>query len=538
MVIHRRAFLGGLAAGTAAAVTGVPRWAQAEPPIPAAPFMLGVASGDPLPDAVVLWTRLAPDPLNGGGMPQAPITVDWQVATDGSFGTVVGSGSVQALPELAHSIHVDVTGLSPATSYFYRFRAGGFDSPVGRTRTAPASAASPASMRFGFASCQSWTSGYYTAHAHLSEEALDVVFFLGDYIYEGGGSGVRPHNSGEIVSLADYRNRYGLYKSDPNLQASHAAFPWLVTWDDHEVDNNYAGSHEENGADPAAFLVRRAAAYKAWWEHQPVRLPAPTGPDLQIYRAIGWGDLAAFFALDGRQYRDPQVCMGAGLGDLGSPCPDMYAAGRTMLGNAQEAWLTGGLTSSRAMWNVLANQVVFTSMPLGVAYNQDQWDGYPEARQRIVDTFALPEVSNPLVVTGDIHAAGVGDVHLSGEDPSSPQVATELVCTSISSSFGGEQLIAAGEALIGALPWVHYVDARDRGYTVVELTRAGAHADFRIVSTVNDQTATVSTAFSWDIPAVTKVTPASSTTTVSTGPTSSTTAPGTRAVVAVPRFTG
>lgn len=545
MPMQRRTFLSGLAAatGTAVAVQGLPRWASAEPPIAGPPFTLGVASGDPLADAVVLWTRLAPDPLNGGGMPVAPIAVDWQVSTDEAFANVVASGTATALPEHAHSVHVDVTGLAAGAWFYYRFKAGGFDSPVGRTRTAPAGSASPAAVNLGFASCQSYTSGYYTAHAHLAQEALDLVFFLGDYIYEGGGTGVRPHNGGEIYSLEDYRNRYALYKGDPNLQAAHAAFPWVVVWDDHEVENNYAGSHDENGSDPTAFLVRRAAAYKAWWEHQPVRMAPPSGPDLPIYRSIPWGDLASFFALDTRQYRDPQVCVAGGLlGDLGEPCPDNFDPARTMLGSAQESWLLQGMLASTSTWNVLAQQVVFAPMPFGNAYNQDQWDGYPGPRQKIIDTMARPEVQNPLVITGDIHAAGVGNIHLSGEDVSSPQVGTELVGSSISSGFGQEELIAAVEAIVGALPWARYVNAHDRGYTTVELTPSNAHAAFRVVSSVTDQTASISTDFTWDIPAVLKQAPTPSSTTSSqpgstAGPTS-TRSSSAQGGVATPRFAG
>jgi len=512
-----------------------PRGAVAEPPLPTDPFTLGVASGDPVPAAVVIWTRLAPDPLNGGGMPAAPITVEWQVSSDELFATIVRSGSVQALPEHAHSVHVDVGGLEPATTYWYRFRAGGFMSPVARTRTAPAASSTLPMARFGFASCQNWQDGFYTAHAHLDEEPLDLVFFLGDYIYEGGvGSGVRPHNSPEPTTLEAYRNRYALYKGDPNLQASHAAFPWIVVWDDHEVENNYAGIHDENGTDQATFLARRSAAYKAWWEHQPVRLAAPTGSDLLIYRSFSWGRLASFFALDTRQYRDPQVCMTTG--DIGVACPDMFDPDRTMLGEDQERWLRAGLSGSDSTWNVLAQQVVFTSMPLGTAYNQDQWDGYPGPRQRIVDFLAGTGVINPLIITGDIHAAGVGVVHQAGEDPDSPRVATELVTTSISSGFGDEELVAAGEAIIGALPWVEYVNARDRGYATVELTSEQATASYRVVSTVAETSATVRTDFTHVVPAAVKNGQPGSTTPVD--PSIATVNSGNRPVVAIPRFTG
>ncbi|MEZ5144526.1 MAG: alkaline phosphatase D family protein [Acidimicrobiales bacterium] len=476
----------------------------ADPVIPGPPFTLGVASGDPTPTAVVLWTRLAPDPLNGGGMPPDDVAVGWEVATDDGFTDVVASGTAVATAAHAHSVHVDAAGLAPATHYHYRFTAGGFTSPTGRTRTAPATGSSPSSMRFAFASCQSWTDGYYTAHAALAAEDVDVVHFLGDYIYEGGGSGVRSHGSPEVTTLAAYRNRYALYKGDANLQAAHAAFPWIVTWDDHEVENNYAGLVPQDPADAATFAARRAVAYQAWWEHQPVRLPAPTGPDLQIRRSFDWGDLARFAVLDGRQHRSDQAC-----GDsLGQPCPEMDAPGRTMLGPEQEAWLDGVLRGSPAVWNVVANQTILAPMPLGPGINLDQWDGYPAAQQRLLDLFAAPGVTNPVVITGDIHASWITELPTSAKDRTSPTVGLELVGTSISSDFD-DALAPIFEQLLTGLPGTHYVNARDRGYTVVELTRSQLTASYRVVSTVTAPEATVATAttFSWPVESAARPTP-------------------------------
>src|SRR5713101_2800690 len=247
------------------------------------PFTLGVASGDPLPDGVVLWTRLAPDPLTGGGMGTAPVDVGWLVARDDAMRDVVLSGMSVAAPDLAHSVHVEVSGLEPDRVYWYRFRAGGAESPIGRTRTAPAAGAVPGALRFAFASCQNYTQGYYTAHANLAREDLQAVLFLGDYIYEGTARGdiVREYSKrGWSFSLADYRDRYAQYKTDRDLQAAHAAFPWIVTWDDHEVENNYAGGIEKEDPRNKAALVERAAAYLAFYEHMPVRTPRPQGPDL------------------------------------------------------------------------------------------------------------------------------------------------------------------------------------------------------------------------------------------------------------------
>ena len=507
--LSRRDFIGTAVAGGAGALL-LPRWAAAAQLggrsgpslIPAFPFTLGVASGDPTSDSVILWTRLAPDPLNGGGMGAGDEAVDWEVATDEGFADVVASGTDTARAMWAHSLHVDVAGLEPDTWYWYRFSAGGYDSPVGRTRTLPPPGTSPEAMAFGFASCQSWTDGYYTAHSHLAAEPLDLVFFLGDFIYEGGGSGVRAHNSGEVTDLVAYRNRYALYEGDPELQKSRAAFPWVVIWDDHEVDNNYAGIYDQDGTDPATFLVRRAQAYQAWWEHQPVRLPPPGGPDLAIFRGFEWGDLASFTALDTRQYRDDHACPPApGFGDVGPVCDNLFDPGRTILGTDQEAWLLGRLGSSTRIWNVLAQQVVFSAMPFAGAYNFDQWDGYPPARQRVVDVLARPEVRNPLIITGDIHSSGVADVHLSGEDVTTPKVATELVGTSITSTFGDAALLDLVESLVAGLEWTHYVNARERGYVTVNLTRDRMDAAFRVVSTITEQQATVRTDFTWSVEA-------------------------------------
>jgi alkaline phosphatase D len=500
----RRRFIGGTASVVGAVSLGTPVWGGAtlsgcepRPQLPDGLFALGVASGDPRHDSVVLWTRLAPSPLEGGGMPAVDVPVRYEVARDERFRHVVARGLVKARPRWGHSVHALVERLRSDSWYWYRFRVGDELSPVGRTRTAPAPGRGDA-FRFLFASCQSWTSGFYAAWQHAPDEDPDLVVHLGDYIYEGGiGGGVRPHNSAEIFTIDDYRNRYGLYKGDPALQAAHAACPWVVTWDDHEVENNYAGLVPQVPADAPGFAARRAAAYQAWWEHQPVRLAPPTDENLRIYRAIDWGKLARFHVLDTRQYRSDQGCA---TEDLGTDCPDRTDPSRTMLGVDQERWLGRSLRHSHAAFDVLANQLVMTSMPLaGVLFNHDQWDGYAPARTRLLDQIrAAGPGTNAVVITGDIHASGVGD--LIDEGPGATPVGTELVGTSISSSFSSE-LAEVAEQLIRALPHVRWANTRQRGYVACDVSRSQLVARYRLVDTVAQPTSPLATATTWTVQA-------------------------------------
>jgi alkaline phosphatase D len=471
------------------------------PALPPGLFSLGVASGDPEHNRVLLWTRLAPEPLAGGGMPDVDVPVHWEISADDSFRRIVRRGTAVATPGHAHSVHVDVVGLRPDAWYHYRFLAGDEVSPVGRARTAPPPGRGD-HLRFLFASCQNWQQGFYPAWGHAVDEDADLVVHLGDYIYEGGQGGtsvVRLHDGPEVTTLDAYRNRYGLYKSDPALQAIHAACPFVVTWDDHEVDNNYAGLVPENPSEAASFAARRAAAYQAWWEHQPVRLPPPVGPDLRIHRAVDWGRLARFHVLDGRQHRSEQPCGTAG--DLGPTCPERTAADRTMLGAEQEAWVGESLRRSHAHWDVIANQVVMTSMPLaGSIYNLDQWDGYAADRTRLYDQIRAAAVENAVVVTGDIHAAGVGDLvdELPDGTPTTDAVGTELVGTAISSSFPPE-LGPVAQQLIEALAHIHWADTTHRGYTRCDVDGDQLVAQYRQVSSVLSPEATIATGATFTI---------------------------------------
>jgi alkaline phosphatase D len=487
--MDRRTFL---LAGTSALGVSLARLSSAapfrlQPTFSTSPFTLGVASGDPQPDGVVLWTRLAPDPLAGGGMPPEAFEVGWRIATDEGMRDVVQRGSALATPELGHSVHVEVDGLSPARWYWYQLDVAGHESPVGRTRTAPALTASVDRLRFAFVSCQHYEQGHFTALEHLAREDLELVAHLGDYIYEGPGSAdrVRRHLGEEIQSLEDYRNRYAQYKSDPALQAAHAACPWLVTWDDHEVDNNYAARTSERADPVGAFLERRAAAYQAYYEHMPLRASSmPVGPDLLLYRHVGFGRLAGFFVLDTRQYRTDQPC-----GDgLKAACDGVRDPHATLLGAHQARWLFDGLDRSASRWNVLAQQVMMARVDRRPGderfYSMDQWGGYDAARTQMMSFLDRRKPSNPVVLTGDIHTNWVNDLKADFDDPSSATVATEFVGTSLTSGGDGADTRPATDGVLAENPFVRFFNGQ-RGYVRCEVTPERWTSDYRVVDYVS-----------------------------------------------------
>lgn len=447
------------------------------------PFTLGVASGDADEQSVVLWTRLATEDRP---LPDDDVEVAWDVARDDAFTDIVASGTTTAAVAHGHSVHLSVELGSDggAPWRWYRFRVGDWTSPVGRTRTAPPPGdASP--VRFASASCQNYQDGYYTAHADIAAQQLDFVVFLGDYIYEGRAAEVgvnevvRTHGTDEAASLAAYRERYALYKRDRQLQAAHASCPWYVIWDDHEVENNYAGLAAAGGGDPAAFDERRRAAYQAWWEHQPVAIPPPA-PDrsFEIHRAVRWGELVDLVLLDGRQHRSDQACGDVGM-SLDPPCPETFDPARTMLGQAQEAWLIDRLATSDAPWRVVAQQTVFGDVTLGGAVlNFDQWDGYPGARDRIVG--ALDPARSTVVLTGDIHFAGTGTIRRGGRGVGEP-VGVEFVATSISS---GGRVDPAVQGVVAAIPDILDVELEHRGWIMHTVDPSGWSAEYRMVETV------------------------------------------------------
>lgn len=473
------------------------------------PFTLGVASGDPLPASVLLWTRLAPRPYEpGGGLPRARVQVGWEIARDARFSRVVRRGRATAHPEFDHSVHVDVKGLESDRVLYYRFRTGSWTSPVGRTRTAPARGARNSALRLAAVSCQAYHDGYFTAYRHLADEDVSAVFHLGDYLYEyavtatGGARGytdrtLPAHFNRETITLEDYRLRYGLYKSDPDLRAAHAAHPFVVTWDDHETENNYAGGTPENNVPPEEFLLRRAAAYRAYWENQPLRVPQrPTGPDMRLYRRLHFGTLAQFDILDTRQYRSDQA-----YGDgWQKPGPESEDPSRTMTGATQERWLLDGWRASKATWNVLPQQVVMAQrkdVPTDAfTFSMDAWDGYPASRARILNGAEAAGIENLMVLTGDVHVNYGFDLKRDFDDPSSRTLGTEIVATSISSGKNGSDKPASWDNQTRANPHLKFFNGR-RGYALVTLGRERARADYRTVSAVTTPGAPVTTAGSF-----------------------------------------
>jgi alkaline phosphatase D len=478
----------------------------AQPRFDRDPFTLGIASGYPTPEGIVLWTRLAPDPLAGGGMTKAAVEVGWEVGTDAAFRTIVRSGKESAAAEWAHSVHAEVAGLAPGRDYFYRFHAGGVTSPIGRTRTAPGEGMGER-FRFAFASCQHYEQGYYAAYRHMAREDLDLVIHVGDYIYESswGRNHVRKHDAGEPTTLEEYRNRYALYKSDADLKAAHAAFPWIVTWDDHEVQNDYANDRSQF-LDPAeAFLERRTAAYRAYYEHMP--LPGsmrPRGQEMRIHTRAEYGALAALHVLDDRQYRSHQVCPRGGRGGSNiipaEACPELQNPSLTLLGAAQERWLDEGLAASRARWNVIVQQTLMAQLDRkpgeGQAFWTDGWDGYPKARERLLSTIAGRRVANPLVIGGDVHMYAVADLKVNFNDAASPVVATEFVGTSITSQGPTAKQTESWRA---ENPHFHYGDGTHKGYTTIELTPRRCTARMRAVGNMADPATGVRTLAAWTV---------------------------------------
>jgi len=480
----RRSFLVAAAAavgGGLVSCSNGPELSRSSEPL----FTLGVASGDPAPDGVVLWTRLAPKPLQAdGGMPPEAVQVTWRIAEDEALTKGVRRGVAAAVPELNHSVHVEIAGLDPDRPYWYCFKAGDTLSPVGRTRTLPAPGTMPRRLRFGLASCQHFEQGWFTAYRHLLNDDVDLVIHVGDYIYEQAAKPLLPrrHPGPQCASLADFRIRYGQYKGDPLLQAMHAAAPWIVTPDDHEVQNNYANDiAEKKEVSPAELLRIRAAAYQAYYENQPLRLAAlPQGPDMRLYRKISWGRLADLHVLDTRQFRTDQPC---GDGNK-PPCPETMDPNATILGAAQRDWLFDGLAASGSTWNVLAQQVMMARVDRkpgeGVAYSMDQWPGYEVDRRRVLKHFHDRKVPNPIVLSGDIHTNWANDLIADFDGLNGRVVGAEFVGTSITSGGDGLKAPKNLDKILADNPFVRFHNT-ERGYVLCEASPGLWRTDYKTV---------------------------------------------------------
>ena len=469
-------------------------------------FALGVASGCPQADGVVLWTRLVGDDL------PAHVPVAWELADDERFTAIAARGSADAVAEDAHSVHVQLAGLDPARWYFYRFTALGARSRTGRTRTAPASGAAAASLQFAIASCQRWDHGQYAAWRDMADDgALDLVFFLGDYIYESRPASpfagrVRQHEGdGAATTLDQYRARHAQYKSDPALQRMHASAPWIMVWDDHEVENDYAGLQSQSLAPD--FALRRAAAYRAYWEHQPFPPSArPVDGSMRIFGRTDWGRLARILALDGRQYRAPQACPRPGRGGGNvvrwAECPELADGARSLLGTAQEQWLAEGWSAQHG-WNLVAQQTLMSRFvshdsarfdaadPAGDRIWTDGWDGYPDARARLLAGAQQRGARNLTVLGGDRHTHFVADLQLDPADRDSPVIGAEFCGTSISSEGPAQSRTAA---MMAFNPHIRYARSDQRGYMRFSLDADALQAQLRVVDDPLDANSAVRTA--------------------------------------------
>ena len=541
---QRRQFLqlAGVAAAGAASLS-LPRcvWSKTDSShkFDTNPFSIGVASGSPTHDSVVLWTRLFDDGLLRQNFDNKPIVVRWEVADDDKFSRIVQSGQHLAVGDLAHSVHVEVQNLQSDRWYFYRFMAGDAFSAVGKTRTFPKAGAAVDKLKIAYASCQRWETGYFTVYKHMLAEKPDAVLFLGDYIYEYPGnpaSAVRLPSStpslGFVLTLEDYRNRYAQYKSDADLQAMHAACPWLMTWDDHEVQNDYAGltAGDSGFADvfsnPVNFTARRAAAYQAYYENMPIRASTLTkslsgmasGAEMRIYQRVDVGQLASFYMLDPRQYRDRQACskdgkLGASMVNP-AKCAEWLDPKRSMLGAEQETWLSQELATSKqrgATWNVLAQSTLFGLRDNAAgnkpgeeqSFFNDGWDGYAPARQRLTDALQKHAVANPVILGGDVHENWVGYLKADYSQTASAQAAhaigVEFCGTSITSTAGSSAVEKTPERL-AENPHFVFADAKFRGYGVVEFTPKQLTTTLRVVDNVRLKTTTPSTLAQFVVP--------------------------------------
>ena len=506
-MLNRRTFLAGAATSTLAA----PAILRSQSLWRNYPFSLGIASGDPSPDGFVIWTRLAPDPLEAhGGMGMGTMPVKWDIASDDRFRTIVASGEALARPELAHTVHVEVTGLQPDRPYFYRFEAGGERTIRGQARTLPLPSFSPEALRFAVAGCQHYEDGYYTAFRYLAREELAFVYHYGDYIYEYRGDPVRPgwgdgglyvpvrqHAGQMLYSLDDYRRRYAQYKSDPDLQRAHAAHAFYVTFDDHEVDNNWVGDIEEGAVPAEVFRLRRAAAFQAWYEHVPVRRRLfPHASGVTAHRSTRYGNLVEMNFLDTRQFRSDQPC-----GDgFKTECPEVRAQTATVLGAEQEAWLARNLQQRDVRWNCIAQQIMMMSLDRrrgpeegdAKILNLDSWAAYEVPRQRLLAR--MNGLDNVIVLTGDEHQNFAGLLHHRDRP-----VAAEFVATSISSGGDGSDRRRGSDAILANNPQLKFVNDQ-RGYLTCDVTSDEWRTNFMVLDRVSEPNGQLSKRATWAVP--------------------------------------
>ena len=497
--VSRRRLLTGLGTSALAApflLRASPSWSQGAPLIfETDPFKLGVASGDPDSTSVVLWTRLAPEPLTlGGGLPKEPVPVDWEVGLNEQMTRIMFRGTAMARPETGYSVHALAQGLLPGRTYWYRFRAGEVESRIGRTRTLPTRDTATTRFQVALASCQRIEQGYFTAWADIAKRDLDMVLHVGDYIYEYAmkaedmrmrmGFDVPAATLAKPTNLNGYRLRHALYKLDPHLADAHAAHPFVVAFDDHEVMNNWTGDIGP-GLTRDAFLKLRAAAFQGYYENMPVREALqPQGASMRLYRAFEAGDLLRLSAIDTRQFRSPYAC---GKGDK-MHCDERLAPGRSMIGEAQESWLLDQLGKNDTTWSLVGNQVMMMQCrykdPALDIIDTDKWDGYADARRRLFDGIQARKTQGLVVATGDIHHAFAGDLKANFDDAKSPTLGAEFICTSIASGGDGSKGERAAAKIRADNPHIKFHNSQ-RGYTLLDFDRKRCEASYHAVSKVS-----------------------------------------------------
>ncbi|MFZ4758381.1 MAG: alkaline phosphatase D family protein [Burkholderiaceae bacterium] len=468
--------------------SGLPEWRA-----PGDPFVLGVASGLPRADGVTLWTRLAPSPMaEDGGVGARALRVRWAVWEEGG-GEPIRSGIAAAEPDWAHTVRVTLDGLAPGRAFRYRFASGDATSTTGRFRTAPPAGGGDR-LRLVFASCQQYEQGHFAAWRHAVAHDPDLIVFLGDYIYESswGRSHVRKHDPGVPTTLAAYRRRHALYRSDPDLQSAHAVCAWVPTWDDHEVDNDYAAERSQRGASPEVFLARRQAAYRAYFEHLPLPWSmAPKGPSMRLYGHVDWGAVARIHVLDDRQYRSPQACSPPGFAGsriVGPECVERLDPARTLLGAEQEAWFSRSVHEARARWNLVAQQTLMGRADVRAGPEQgfwtDGWDGYPRARQRLLAALRDARATNPIALGGDVHAFYAGELHEDFDRPGERAAMLEFVGVSITSQGPSQARI---DTVLAENPHQRWGSGRARGFGLLELDARVARVSMRGLDDVTDR---------------------------------------------------